>query len=169
MKRQLQGMTYVHFLYIVQCTSVSEYILYSLFIVPPLFTEIRYRRDGGKIFRVKQSGTNKRFEERAAHLERQGKSSTSNHHKYVFNYLVFCHGGNSCLRNKKFSITFDPQRQITNEYISGLKSDLSRENDEKLTAMYIELRTLFKDLCILKRFSSSHSQVLILDSGSKSR
>merc|ERR1712018_1002315 len=43
---------------------------------------------------------------------------------------------------------------------TNLKSDLSKENDEKLTMMYIELHTLFKDLCILKRFSRRQQQVL---------
>ncbi|KAL5266726.1 hypothetical protein ACHWQZ_G003939 [Mnemiopsis leidyi] len=60
------------------------------------------------------------------------------------------------LRNE-LHILRDRERVLL-QTITSLKSDLSRENDEKLTAMYIELRTLFKDLCILKRFSSSHSQ-----------
>ena len=63
-------------LYNVQCT---------LYIVKfTLFTEIRYRRDGSEIFRVQQSGTDKRPKERASYLARQGESSPSNHHKCVF-------------------------------------------------------------------------------------
>ena len=58
--------------------------MYCVQIVLPLFTEIRYRRDGSEIFRVQQSGTDKRLEERASYLERQGKSSPSNHNKCVF-------------------------------------------------------------------------------------